>query len=181
MPEEVKPKRRSYHIPIQIGHSARLRFRIAPVNKAIMNGDADWLNEEELCADNISSRELLFPFIDQYFPGKFLFKNELNLMPFSNAHQMAASLENTAYLLQTDYKNPKLDPLRSHFALDLLISSEEYEASYVLASTVEKEAAVSANIGVVIDYYRRIARFLNDEIKKYEPLDYHSFAISSPA
>ena len=176
-----KNKKTRYRIPTQIGHSARLRFRIAPVNKDIMNGDADWLNSEEFCSDMIASRDLFYPFIKKYFSGKFLFRNELNLMPFSDANRMLAEMDHVAILLEKDYVNKELDPLRRYFALDILIPGTEYEEKYIFASPAEKEAAVRANIGTVIDFYRTISRYMKKEIAKYEPLNYHFFAISSPA
>ena len=77
-----------YRIRVRRGHHKKLRFWFAPVSEKIMNADADWLSDAELSCDNLPTKQLFYPFIKKYYPGEFLWKNELNLMPFDNVRAM---------------------------------------------------------------------------------------------
>jgi len=170
-----------YKIPVQIGHSPTLRFRLAPVSKKIMSGDADWIDSKEFCVDNICGHEFLLPFVEQFLPDQFLFRNEINLMPFSNASRMSEEIRKTASLLKTDYSSPALAGIKKHFSLDLLVSGGEYNQKYLLLSGPQKAQAVRDRIGIVIDFYMQFAGWLDSVIAEYEPKDFHQLAITSPA
>ena len=145
-----------------------------------MNADADWLDSEEICIDNITAHELLLPFIERYMPSEFLFHNEINLMPLSKAAAMSGEIRNTALLLQRDYGNAALAGLKEHLAIDLLVSAEDYNAKYLLLSPGQKEQAVQDHIGTAIAFYVRIAKWLDSMTSKYVPLGFSDLAVTSP-
>ena len=169
-----------YQIPMQVGHSRRLRFRLAPVSKKIMNADADWLDDAELCIDNITAHELLLPYIEMFFTDAFQFHNELNLMPFSAAGRMADEIRADVMKMKKDFDDPSLDRIRPHIALDLIVPPEVYSSNYVLASAFEKNEAVRKHLKTVTDFYGKVTDWIDQSIKKYEPLDFHDFAVTAP-
>jgi len=169
-----------YRIRMKRGHSRRLRFWFAPVSERIMNADADWLEDAELSVDSICCKELFFPFIEKYLPDKFLWHNELNLMPFGNVLDMVKEVRRVASMMKKNYNDPRLLPYKSHIALDLLMSSEEYEARYSASPEAEKQRAIEEHIGVAIEFYERLCKWLEDTVRRYEPLGFNAIAIFAP-
>ena len=97
-----------YRIRMKRGHHKKLRFWFCPVNEKIMNADADWLEDAELSCEHRATRQLFYPFIKKYFPGEFLWKNELNLIPMKNVRMLEKELRACIRLL----KDGKLDDPR---------------------------------------------------------------------
>lgn len=174
MPEE------SYHIRVRKGHQRRLRFWFAPISQAILDADADWLEDEELSCDNICTHELFYPFIQKHFPGEFKWRNEINVMPFSNVHDMVKEVRFVAKALDQNYHDHRLAPYKKNFAIDLLVNAEEYDAKYATASEAEKNAAVEKHKGVIIEFYNKICDYLDEVCKKYEPKGFLGIAICAP-
>ncbi len=169
-----------YRIRMKRGHSRRLRFWFAPVSEKIMNADADWLEEAELSVDNICCRELFFPFIVKYLPGEFKWRNELNLMPFGNVRDMTKEVRKVAAMMKKNFNDPKLAPYKTGITLDLLMSAEEYESRYSGASEAEKQRAIKQYSGVVVEFYERLCRWLDNTVDRYEPMGFNAIAIFAP-
>ena len=174
MPDDV------YHIKIKNGHNKRLRFWFAPVSDKIMNARADWLDDAELSCDNISTKELVYPFIKKHFPGEFKWRNELNLMPFENALAMAREMRRVSKLMKRNFTDPRLASYKRRITIDLLVSEQEYEERFANASERQKRAAVADHIGVVTEFYTAIADYIEDTVEEYEPKGFHSIAIYAP-
>ncbi len=174
MPEE------SYHIRVRKGHQRRLRFWFAPISQAILDADADWLEDEELSCDNICTHELFYPFIEKHFPGEFKWRNEINIMPFSNVHDMVKEVRSVTESLEKDYRNPRLAPYKKNFAIDLLVNGEEYDEKYATASESEKMAAVESHKGVITEFYTKICDYLDEMCSTYEPKEFLGIAICAP-
>ncbi len=177
--EELQAKK-PVHIPVRRGHVDSLRFWMVPVNRDIMNADADWLIDEELSCDNLCIHELFLPFILRYHKGRFKWKNEINLISFKGVRAMSADVRRVCDLLQNDYENPELDELKKHCTLDLLVSRAEYQSRYLDLSNEERAAAVRANIGVVIRFYTEIADWMDEMLQKYRPLGFNAIAVCAP-
>lgn len=170
----------SYHIRVRKGHQSRLRFWFAPVSREIMNADADWLEKEELSCDNICTHELFYPFIQKHFPGEFKWRNEINIMPFSNVREMVHEVRSVSRALENDYHNPRLIPYKKNFAIDLLVNAEEYDAKYSAASDSVKIAAVEEHKEVIIEFYKKICDYLDSMCTEYEPKGFLGIAICAP-
>ena len=169
-----------FQIRMRNGHSKKLRFWFAPVSDKIMNADADWEEQAELSCSYIHTRRMVFPIIRKFYPGEFLWKNELNLMPFENAARLAKQLRKVARLLKKNYHDPRLNSYRKLYHIELLVSPEEYEELYANASSFVKEQGVEENIDVVIDFYLKLAAWIENTIAEYEPRGFNAIAISAP-
>ena len=169
-----------YRIRTKRGHSSRLRFWFDPVSKDILNGDADLIYPDELSCDNICMHDLFFPFIEKNFPGRFLFKNELNLMPFENVRNMSEDIRRISSLLLTDYENPVLKRIKLGYSINLLVSEDVYEEKYRDLSPEQEYSAVKNHIRVITDFYKTIADYLDEMISKYGPKGFSAIAISAP-
>lgn len=169
-----------FQIRIKKGYSKKLRFHFAPVSDAIMKADADWLTEAEISCSFIHTRKLVYPFIKKYFPGKFVFEDELNLMPFEDAERMARQLRKVARLLEKDYMNPRLASYKKLFSIELLVSPDEYEERYEDASSFVREQGIRENISVVTTFYRRLSSWILETIEEYGPKGCNAIAIWAP-
>lgn len=169
-----------YRIRMKRGHSRKLRFWFCPVNDKIMNADQDWDEDSELSCDNICTKELFFHFIKKYYPGEFLWKNELNLMPFDNVRAMINEVRKVTRALGKNYHNPKLKKYKKNFDIDLLVDSAEYEEKYMSATDSERQRAVEEHVDVIIEFYTRLCNWLEKSMDKYEPLGYNNMAIFAP-
>lgn len=169
-----------YHIRMKRGHNRRLRFWFCPVNDKIMNADQDWPEEAELSCDSICTRELFFPFIKKYYPGEFLWKNELNLMPFDQVRAMIKEVRKYARLMKRNWNDPRLRKITKRIDIDLLVDSEEYEEKYMNAPDVVRRRAVEENADVVIEFYTRLCDWLEKTMDHYEPAGYNNMAIFAP-
>ena len=120
-----------YQIRVKRGHHSRLRFWFDPMNDKILNGDADLIYPDELSCDKLISHDLFLPFVVKYFPGEFLFKTELNLMPLNNVKEMVKEVRACIALLEEeDLDNPRLDLIREGLTLENLVSNDEYDEKY---------------------------------------------------
>lgn len=171
-----------YSIRVKRGHHSRLRFWFDPMNQKILDGDADLIYPDELSCDNICTHELFYPFIEKHFPGKFLFRNELNLMPLANVKEMVSEVRSCIDVLNAgDFDSPLLDIVREGIAIDLLVPEEEYDEKYFEASTQERQAAVLEHLDVVSAFYTKICDYLDEMLEKYEPQGFEYIAISAPS
>ncbi len=170
----------TFHIPIRKGHHKKLRFWFAPISQAIMDADADWLENEELSCDNICTRELFYPFIEKFFPGEFKWRNEINIMPFDRIHGMIEEVRKVVKTLTKDYYDPTLLPYKQGFAIDLLVSPEEYDEKYVDAPDSITRTAIEDHKSVIIDFYTGIADYLDEICDRYEPEGFLGVAICAP-
>lgn len=171
-----------YRIRVKRGHHSRLRFWFDPMSQKILDGDADLIYPDELSCDKICAHDLFFPFIEKHFPGEFLYRNELNLMPMKNVREMVAEVRACIELIdQGDLDNPRLNIVRDGFAIDLLVPEEEYNEKYVEASTAEIKEGIRENRHVISAFYKEICDYLDDMVDKYEPKDFDYIAISTPS
>jgi len=168
-----------YEIPHQIGYTKDLTFRIAPVNKAIMNADADWLYDDELCIDNTAATALLRPFLDEYLKKPFKAHDEINVMAFSRVKLLIEALRETSTMLLEHYDEPALKSFKNYLPLDVVLSPEERDKA-ALASRAEKERLLKDNIEVVTDFYRFVADHLTSVISDFGPRGFRHIAITSP-
>lgn len=171
---------KTFQIRVRRGHVRRLRFGFCPVNEKIMNADADWPENEELCCDTICTRELFFPFIEKYYKGKFKFRNELNVMPFGDVAAMSAEVRRVQKMLKDNYSDPYLDQYKKNFAIDLLVDGDEYDQKYLEASDAEKEKGVEEHVDVICTFYGKICDYLEDEVKRLSPKGFNAMAIWAP-
>ncbi|MBQ6386812.1 MAG: hypothetical protein IJJ38_11680 [Lachnospiraceae bacterium] len=169
-----------YRIRMKNGHSRKLRFWFAPVSPAIMNADADWEEEAELSVSYPHARRMVYPLIRKYYPGEFLWENELNLMPFENAARLASYMKKLAKLLRRNYNDPRLAPYRKLFRIELLVSPSEYEETYAEAPEYVREKGIEENIDTAVDFYLRLAAWIEQTIREYEPKGFDAIAISAP-
>ena len=169
-----------YVIRMRKGHSSKLRFWFAPVSDTIMNADADWEEEAELSCNYVHTRRLVFPIIRKFYPGEFLWHNELNLMPFEDALKLSKQLRKIARLLRKNYDDPRLASYKKLFRIELLVSSEEYEEKYEGKPDYICEAGIRENIDVVTEFYLKLAAWIETTINEYEPLGFNAIAISAP-
>ena len=171
---------KTYHIKMKRGHHKRLRFWFCPVNDKIMNADQDWPEEAELSCDNICTKELFFPFIRKYYPGEFLWKNELNLMPFEDVRAMIKEVRKVARLMKRNFSDPRLKKYIRNIDIDLLVDSEEYEEKYMNASDPARRRAVEEHADVIIEFYNRLCDWLEKSMDRYEPEGWSYMAIFAP-
>lgn len=169
-----------YRIRIRRGHHRKLRFWFCPVNDKIMNADADWPEDAELSCDNLATRQFFFPFIKKYYPGEFLWRNELNLMPFENVRAMTKEVRKVVKLMRKNYSDPRLARYKKHFALDLIVDPDEYEEKYLDLPESAKARAIEENKEVICEFYLTLANWLDKTMDKYEPAGYHSMAVFAP-
>ena len=169
-----------YRIRVRRGHHKKLRFWFAPVSEKIMSADADWLSDAELSCDNLPTKQLFYPFIKKYFPGEFLWKNELNLMPFDNVRAMTREVRKVVKLMRKNYADPRLARYKRHFSIDLIVDPEEYEEKYVEASDFVRDRAVEENKEVICEFYLTLCNWLDKTMDHYEPLGFHDMAIFAP-
>ena len=174
------PNDQQYHIRVRRGHHQRLRFWFAPVDDRIMNARADWLDDAELSCDNLCTKELFYPFIRKYYPGKFEWKNELNLMPIDSVLAMTNECRHVAKLLKKNYHDPRLKAYKRHYSIDLLVTEDEYERLYANAPAAAKEKAVEDHADVIIEFYKTVCDYLEETVKEYAPKGFHSIAIYAP-
>ncbi len=163
------------------GHVKNLRFWFAPVSEAILNADADWLEDEELSCDNLCMHELFMPFIRRFFKGTFRWRNEINLMKFKDVRKMTAEIRRISDLLESDYDHPDLTYYKKNYSIDLLVSREEYARTYLEASDAARQAAVREHVGVITAFYLTIADYLDEMTDRYKPLGFHAIAICAPS
>ncbi len=169
-----------YHIRVRKGHHKRLRFWFAPVSPAIMNADADWLEDAELSCDNICTKELFFHFIKKHFPGEFQWKNEINLMPFANVLEMVDEVRKVSRLMEKNFNDPRLRRYKKNFAIDLLVNAEEFDANYLDAPDSVRMQAIEEHKDVIIEFYNRICDYLEETINTYKPKGFDAIAICAP-
>ncbi len=171
-----------FRIRAKRGHHSRLRFWFDPMNQKILDGDADLIYPDELSCDNICTHELFLPFIEKFFPGKFLFRSELNLMPMSNVKEMVEEVRACIDLIdQGDMENPRLNIVRDGFAIDLLVPEEEYDEKWFDASPEEVKDAIYERRNVITAFYTKICDYLDEMVNKYEPQGFEYIAISAPS
>ena len=152
------------------------------MNQKILDGDADLIYPDELSCDNICTHELFLPFIEKFFPGKFLFRSELNLMPMSNVKEMVEEVRACIDLIdQGDMENPRLIIVRDGFAIDLLVPEEEYDEKWFDASPEEVKDAIYERRNVITAFYTKICDYLDEMVNKYEPQGFEYIAISAPS
>lgn len=170
-----------YRIRVKRGHSKRLRFWFDPMSDAIWNGDADLILEDELSCDNICTHELFFPIIERFFPGEFLWRNELNLMPMEDVKDMIDEIRDLIEILDAgDIRNKRLNYLRAGYAVDLLVPEDEYEERYYGRPRSVQVQGVIDHLYVISDFYQTIADYLDEMVDKYEPKGFKYIAISAP-
>lgn len=170
-----------YRIRVKRGHHARLRFWFDPISDDIWNGDADLILEDELSCDNICTHELFFPIIKRFFPGEFLWRNELNLMPMEDVKDMIDEIRDLIEILDAgDIRNKRLNYLRGGFAVDLLVPEDEYEENYYGRPQRIQNQGVIDHLYVISDFYQTIADYLDEMVDKYEPQGFKYIAISAP-
>lgn len=171
-----------YKIRVKRGHHSRLRFWFDPMSQQILDGDADIIYPDELSCDKLYAKDFVFPFIEKFFPGEFLFRNELNLMPFENVRETVAEMRACIALLDSgDFDNPRLNPVRDAFTLDNLVSGEEYDEKYFDFSSAEKHEIMLEHLNVISEFYKTICDYLDEMLDKYEPKGFEYIAISTPS
>ena len=136
-----------YRIRMKRGHHKKLRFWFCPVNEKIMNADADWLEDAELSCEHRATRQLFYPFIKKYFPGEFLWKNELNLMPFENVRAMTKEVRKVVKLMRRNYADPRLARYKKFFSIDVLVDTETFEEKYIDQPDYVRDQAVLSRYG----------------------------------
>ena len=170
-----------YQIRVKRGHHSRLRFWFDPMNQKILDGDADLIYPDELSCDKLIAHDLFLPFVLQYFPGEFLYKTELNLMPFDNVKEMVREVRACIALLdEGDLDNPRLDVIREGLTLENLVSNEEYDEKYMDSTSAEKDKAIREHLDVASAFFTKICDYLDEMIDKYEPQGFDYIAISTP-
>ena len=168
-----------YEIPRRVGYTKELTFRIAPVSKAIMNADADWLYDDELCIDNAAATALLRPFLDEYLKKPFKAHDEINVMAFSRVRLLIDALTETSTMLLEHYDEPVLKSFKNYIPLDVVLPPEERDKA-ALASRAEKERLLKDNIDVVTNFYGFVADHLSAVIKDFGAKGFRHIAITSP-
>ena len=169
-----------YRIRVRRGHNKKLRFWFAPVSEKIMNADADWLEDAELSCDNLATKQLFFPFIKKYYPGEFLWRNELNLMPFENVRAMTREVRKVVKLMRKNYSDPRLMRYKRFFSIDLIVDSDEFEEKYMDAPEYVREKAIEENKEVICEFYLTLSNWLDKTMDKYEPMGFTAIAIFAP-
>ena len=169
-----------YRIRMKRGHHKKLRFWFCPVNEKIMNADADWLEDAELSCEHRATRQLFYPFIKKYFPGEFLWKNELNLMPFENVRAMTKEVRKVVKLMRRNYADPRLARYKKFFSIDVLVDTETFEEKYIDQPDYVRDQAVEENKEVICEFYLTLCNWLDKTMDKYEPLGFHDMAIFAP-
>ena len=170
-----------YRIPTKRGHDKHLRFWFDPMSQKIWDGYADLIYRDELSVDNNAAHMLLLPYIQERFEGRFLFRNELNLLPLDRAELLAEDFRKAARALKRkDMQNPVLQPVAENITIDLLVPEEEYNDKYLSGSPLEKRRAVRENLPVAAEFYDTVAAYLEEMIRRYRPKGFTSIAISAP-
>lgn len=168
----------AYRIPVRSGYTRDLTFRMAPVNKAIMNADADWITADELCLDNEAGRMLLLPFIEDVMKNPFAFGDEINILGFSAVKRLIRSLRETADLLETRYNDPALADFKRHIPVELLLPGEERTIA-ALSTPAEKTALLASHINVLTAFYRETADLLAALVRDYGARGFRHMAVTA--
>ena len=168
----------SYRIPVQIGYSDELSFRIAPVNRAIMNADADWPFSHELCLDGKAATALILPFISQHSKREPEAGEEINLISFTAARRICRDLKITAAMLKDDYDNPVLSDLKEQVTLDMLLPRKNSSEEEKEPSKEEIEKLRRDNFFVIVIFFNETANLLNSLIESFEKKGYQHFAVT---
>ena len=166
----------SYRIPIQIGYSEDLSFRIAPVTKAILNADADWQFTHELCLDAKAAEALILPFISQRLKKDFVAHDEINILSFAAARRVCRDLKITAAMIKDDYDNPALNDLKAQVTPDMILP-EDKRGEAVSASPEKIEKLRRENFSSVVDFYNETADKMNMIMDSYSKKGYLHFAV----
>lgn len=170
-----------YKIPTKRGHDKHLRFWFDPMSQKIWDGYADLIYRDELSVDNNAAHMLLLPFILERFEGKFLFRNELNLLPLDQAELLAADFRKAAKALKRkDMQNPAVALVAENITIDLLVPEEVYNEKYLSASPLEKRRAIRENLPAAAEFYDTVAAYLEEMLRRYRPKGFTSIAISAP-
>ncbi len=170
-----------YQIPVKRGHDKSLRFWFDPMSQKIWDGYADLIYRDELSVDNNAAHQLLLPFILEHYEGKFLYRNELNLLPLDKVEPLAGDLRKAARALKRkDLQNPALALVAANITIDLLVPEEEYNEKYLSGSPLEKRRAVRENLPVAAEFYETVAAYLEEMLRRYKPKGFTSIAISAP-
>lgn len=168
----------NYEIPVQTHHAKSLTFRMAPVSKAIMNAEADWITDDELCVDDETGRTLLLPFISESLKKPFAFGDEINILAFSGLKVVIRSLRETVVMLTNHYDDPAMKTFIDHIPAELLVGEEKRDAVR-RASAAKKAAIRRENIGVLADFYTNVANALTKIGKSYGTKGFRHLAITS--
>ena len=169
----------TYSIPAVIGYTKDLTFRIAPVSKAIMSADADWLYDEELCLDNEAAQSLLMPFLEEFLKKPFETHDEINIMGFSRVRQLVQALRETASMLENHFDDPAMKTFKAYLPVDILLPPEDRDRA-ALAGKAGREELLRENIGVAVEFYDFIADHLSSIMKTYGQKGFRHIAITSP-
>ncbi|MDO4477981.1 MAG: hypothetical protein Q4B73_02935 [Lachnospiraceae bacterium] len=164
-------------IPIHLGYTEKLRFRLAPINKDIMAANADYLTEAELCLDGRAAEALILPFIQQHLKKPFQDHDEINLMSFASAKRLCRDLKTTVTMLKEHFDDPNLNDLKNQVTLDMIVREDDL-VEFEDASPAEIRAFIKANFSIVTDFYTRTIREIVTLINRYEAQGYRHFAIS---
>jgi len=171
--------KRHYSIPAEIGYTKELTFRLAPVSKTIMNADADWIYDDELCLDNDAANALLMPFLEEYLKRPFKARDEINIMGFSRVKELISALRETAAMLEQHYDDPAMRAFEQYIPLEVVLPPDERDLA-ATATRSERAKILKKNIGTVIEFYSLIADHLEDIIDRYGKKGFRHIAITSP-
>jgi hypothetical protein len=155
-------------IAIVEGHDSSSFFWIMPV-KAISKSQGWKVDVEEYRPEEISIEEddvgsMLYYFLDQIFDPalqepfrdvemeglNFKWNLEYNVFTYDSIKKMIATIREYAQLLQSDYDNPKLAPLKEGFYACQF--DREY---YYYKERPSEDETIRNNIYVAIDFYER--------------------------
>ena len=101
-------------------------------------------------------------------------------MPFADVSEMCREMRRVIEVLKTDPESPSIEPYTKGFAIDLLMSPEEYDAHFVEASASEKYKAIMDRIGVITEFYETVCGYRENAVAEFEPKGYTAVAIWSP-
>ena len=168
-----------YSIPAEIGFTKELTFRLAPVSKAIMNADADWVYDDELCLDTEAASVLLRPFIDEYLKKPFKARDEINIMGFARVRELISALRETSALLEQHFDDPAMKAFEQYIPLTIILPPEERMTAET-ASKADQRRILKKNIGTVTEFYSIVADHLDDVMDRYGKKGFRYIAITSP-
>lgn len=167
----------SFSLPVRTGNITEPSFRIAPVNRAILNADADWPLSHELCLDLKAATALILPFFEQVSGKPLLLHDEINTVSFQAARRLSRNLKITAAMLKDDYDNPALDDLKNEVTLGMLLPEEE-AAKAAKLSPDEISDLRRRHFHVICRFYNDTADKLNHLMEDFSKKGCQRFAVT---
>ncbi len=128
-------------------------------------GNIEYVESEQISIDEDYIAYFLSIFVEKHLSKDLAFQiwgNECefdgfewyedNVYSYSDIKNMIADIKEVTKLLETDYDNPLLEPVKKYL-------SHYYLTPLITRWTPEKEAAyIKENIGIVTDFYRRFMK-----------------------